>query len=235
MDATSINIKDITITEVIGAFDGQIGTDTKYYKDAPEGGAAIGSGYDGAVITLKNVHIVEAVGGSKAAGIGARFHTGVTVNIEGCIIDSVVGGASAAAIGSSRVSSGASESATTINITGSTITAVGGVYGAGIGSGYDTHCQAGQPICTINIDGSTINATGGKYAAGVGTGYHNAGLAGEIKNSTVNARSSEKFYKDTYTQAQDIGFGVVDPAREGFNNNSSITVDGTVISIPKVG
>ena len=233
MNTTAIKIEGITIDYVSGGCDGEV-VDTvadKYLKAPSEGGAAIGSGYNGAVITLNNVHIVKAIGGSKAAGIGARYWTGVTVNITDSTIDYVEGGASAAGIGGSRVSGGATEAGTTINIENSTITAQGGAYGAGIGSGYDTHCQSSQPLCTINIDGSTINATGGQYAAGVGTGYHNASLTGEIKNSTVNAASGEKIYKATYTSAQDVGFGVVDPAREGLQTDSKLTYNGKEITL----
>jgi len=227
----SVTVSNVTIKEVVGGFAGLIGTDTKYYKDAPEGGAAIGSGWDGAVITLNKVDILKAVGGSKAAAIGARYHVGVTVNITDSVIDYAEGGVSAAAIGGSRVSGEATESGTTINIANSTITAKGGAYGAGIGSGYDTHCLSKQPLCTINIDGSTINATGGKYAAGVGTGYHNAALAGEIKNSTVNAVSGEKVYKASYTAAMDIGFGVTDPTREGQQTDSKLIYNGKEITL----
>ena len=234
MNTTAINIKGITIDYVSGGYDGYV-ADTvadQWLKRPPEGGAAIGSGYKGAVITLNNVHIVKAIGGSKAAGIGARYWTGVTVNIKDSTIDYVEGGASAAGIGGSRVSGGAtSDEAVNINIVNSTITAQGGAYGAGIGSGYDTHCQSSQPLCTINIDGSTINATGGQYAAGVGTGYHNAALTGEIKDSTVNAASGEKIYKATYTSAQDVGFGVVDPAREGLQTDSKLTYNGKKITL----
>ncbi len=229
-----ITINDVQIKEVKGGRAGEIGTDTKYYKDAPEGGAAIGSGFDGAIIELNNVHIEKAIGGSKSAGIGARYWTGVTVKITNSTIDYVEGGATAAAIGGSRVSQGATEKSTEINITNSTVTAKGGAYAAGIGSGYDTHCGKNQPLCTINITGSDITATGGQYAAGVGTGYHNAALSGKIKDSTINAVSGEKFYKDTYTQAQDIGFGVVDPAREGTQTSSNLTYNGTEIGIPSV-
>ena len=234
MEVKEIAIKDVTIDYVSGGYAYDVGSDTKYYKDAPEGGAAIGSGYDGAEISLSNVHVVKAIGGSKAAAIGARYWTGVTVNITNSTIGYAEGGASAAGIGGSRVSGNATESGTTINITNSTVTAKGGAYGAGIGSGYDTHCLSEQPLCTINIDGSTINATGGQYAAGVGTGYHNAALAGEIKNSTVDAVSGEKFYKATYTQAQDIGFGVTDPAREGKQTGSKLIYNGTEIGIPGI-
>lgn len=230
MNTAEINIQDVTILKATGAFvQKDFINDTKYGKSEPEGGAAIGSGLNDAVINLENVTINEALGGSKAAGIGARYHTGVIINITDCTINKVVGGNASAAIGSSRVSGNAAESGTTINITGSDITAIGGQAGAGIGSGYDTHCLSKQPLCTINISDSTINATGGKYAAGVGSGYHNAALAGEIKNSTVTAVSGEKFYKATYTEAQDIGFGVVDPAREGQQIGSYLIYNGEKI------
>ena len=235
MNTTEINIKDVTIERAEGSYAYGVGTDTKYYKDAPEGGAAIGSGLNGAVITLDNVTVINAIGGSKAAGIGARYHVGVSVNITDSAIAYVEGGVSAAGVGGSRVSSDATESGTTINITNSTITAKGGAYGAGIGSGYDTHCLSVQPMCTINIADSTINAEGGQYAAGVGTGYHNAALSGEIKNSTVTAKSGEKWYKDSYTCAMDIGFGVVDPAREGTQTASKLIYNGVEIGIPAPG
>lgn len=231
MNTTSISIKDITIDYASGSYVYGIGSDTKYYKDAPEGGAAIGSNHNGATITLDNVTVTKAIGGSKAAGIGARYHVGVTINITDSTIAYVEGGVTAAGIGSSRVSGDATENGTTITITNSTITAKGGVYGAGIGSGYDTHCASKQPLCTINITDSTINATGGQYAAGVGSGYHNAALAGEIKNSIVTAVSGEKIYKKTYTPAMDIGFGVVDPDREGKQTDSYITYNGTRITL----
>ncbi len=230
----SINIENVHILNVQGGHvQPMFVNDPSYGKTEPEGGAAIGSGYNGAVITLKNVTIDEALGGSKAAGIGARYWTGVTINITDCNIAKVEGGNASAGIGGSRVSEGATDTEKiTINILNSTITAKGGQAGAGIGSGYDTHCQTNQPICTINIDGSTINATGGKYAAGIGTGFHNAGLAGEIKNSEVTAVPGEKVYKDKYTSAQDIGFGVADLTREGSNNNSCIIYNGTKITLP---
>ena len=231
MDTEKISVKGITIAYVEGGCAYGVGSDTKYYKDAPEGGAAIGSGHDGAVITLNGVTVNKAIGGSKAAGIGARYHVGVTVNIKNSTIAYVEGGVSAAGIGGSRVSGDATESGNIINISGSTITAKGGVYGAGIGSGYDTHCPSKQPMCEINIDASTINATGGQYAAGVGTGYHNAALKGEIANSTVKATSGDKYYKDTYTSAMDIGFGGVDPAREGAQTDSYIEYNGNKLTM----
>ena len=220
----NVTIKNTKNIVARGGFQNVTGeyNDAKYNKSEPEGGAAIG----GSTITITGSEITRALGGSKAAGIGARFHEGTIINISNTTIANVVGGASSAGIGGSRVSNGASEPGVTINISGSSITAQGGYFGAGIGSGYDTHCQAEQPLCTINIDGSTINATGGKYAAGIGTGFHHSALAGEIKNSTINATSGEKVYKDTYSSAMDVGFGVTDPTREGTQKDSYIDYNG---------
>lgn len=236
-ESSSITISGTTITNVRGGFAGEEGTDTTYYKDAPEGAPAIGSSTNGAVVTLNNVKIVKAEGGSKAAGIGGSYWTTITVNIDGSTIDNVVGGVTAAGIGGSRIMNDG-HNTTTININDSTINAKGGTYGAGIGSGYDTYCHSygAAPICTINITGnSVITAKGGKYAAGVGTGYHAGGLAGEIAESvTVNATSGEKTYKDTYTSAMNVGFGVLDPARDGLNNTCTITYEGEEIGVPSV-
>lgn len=236
-ESKNITITNTTIKKVSGGHVGEAGTDTSYYKDAPEGGCAIGSSTNGAVITLNNVKIAEANGGSKAAGIGASYWTTVTVNITGCEISSVSGGVTAAGIGGSRIHKDG-HNTTTINISDSTINAKGGVYGAGIGSGYDTYCHSGDlaPVCTIKITGnSNITATGGKYAAGIGTGYHAGGLAGEIaKTVIVNATSGVNVDEDTYTHAMDVGFGVLDPARDGFNNTSTFTYNGEEITVPAV-
>ena len=231
MDTASIEIEGVTIDYVAGGHAYDVGSDTTYYKDAPEGGAAIGSGLNGASIVLNDVIVVKAIGGSKAAAIGARYHVGVNVEIVNSKVLCAEGGVSAAAIGASRVSKGATEIGTTITIADSEIIAVGGAYGAGIGSGYDTHCQAVQPLCTINISDSKITAVGGKYAAGVGTGFHTAALAGEITNSEVNATAGEVFYKDSYTMAMGVGFGIVDPSREGQQVDSKINYNGTVVSL----
>ena len=212
--------------------------DTKYGKSEPEGGAAIGSSTDGAVITLKNSTVKNALGGSKSAAIGATYWTGVSINIDECTISYAQGGNASAAIGGSRVASDATRvDDVVININNSTINAVGGEFAAGIGSGYDTHCtaySANTPITTINITGnSVITAQGGKYGAGIGTGYHYAGLAGNIESTvTVNAKAGES-REGKYTVAQAVGFGVVDTTREGKDNPSSITYNGTVIVIPE--
>ena len=48
----------------------------------------------------------------------------------------------------------------------------------------------------------------------------------------MNAVSGEKVYKATYTAAMDVGFGVVDPAREGKQTDSCLTVDGNKVYLP---
>ena len=239
LNTKEISIKNVHIADVKGGcVQPLFENDLDYGKSEPEGGAAIGSAYKGAVINLTGVTIDNAQGGSKAAGIGARYHTGVTINIADCVIKNVEGGNASAGIGGSRVSDDVApaDQHVKINIENSTINATGGQFGAGIGSGYDTHCggkgMINETICTINIDGqSTITAQGGKYAAGVGTGYHVAALAGKI-NCEVNATAGES--REKYTMAQNVGFGVVDHAREVsyLSQSPTLTYQGTVIGVP---
>lgn len=229
---TNITIENVHIVDVKGGYvQPNFINDTEYGKTEPEGGAAIGSGKNGAVITLNNVTVDNAQGGSKAAGIGALYHTGVTVNINNTTIKNVVGGNASAGIGGSRVSRGATtDENVTINIVNSTVNATGGEFAAGIGGGYCTYCEAPGPIITINIDeDSKITAQGGKYGAGIGTGYHMAGLDGEIK-CEVTATPGDS--REKYTIAQAVGFGVVDHAKEAKDNNCTINYMGTEIGIP---
>lgn len=213
-ESTSITISDTTITNVQGGYVGEEGTDTNYYKDAPEGAPAIGSNTNGAVITLTNVKIENALGGSKAAGIGGSYWTTVTVNIDGCEINNVVGGVTSAGIGGSRIQRDG-HNTTTINITKSTITAQGGTYGAGIGSGYDTYCHsmATAPVTTINIDAdSKITAIGGKLGAGIGTGHNALGLELSVECDTTNVKAGDSTDGccggAECTTAEDVGLGV---------------------------
>ena len=210
--------------------------DTKYGKSEPEGGAAIG----GANVTIENSEIVKAEGGSKAAAIGNKFWAGTNIVIKNSTLGDIFGGNASAAIGGSRYD-GEDKHNISIEIENSTITnAVGGQAGAGIGSGYDTHCNQENYKATNNIviKNSTIKAKGGKNAAGIGTGYHSACLTGSIDAaSTVEAtRGDEPFYKNTYTVSQNIGYGIVDPAREfsGANAEVTFTVAGKVIATPAI-
>ena len=153
-------------------------------------------------------------------------------------ISEAFGGNASAAIGGSRYLgdiSADNKQIVKIYIENSTINAFGGQFGAGIGSGYDTHCaaNASNSVNDITIVNSTINAKGGKYAAGIGTGFHAASLTGSIDDvSTINAKCGEDFYKDSYTKAQNVGYGVVDPAREYKDAVVTFTVAGTVIDAP---
>jgi hypothetical protein len=211
--------------------------DEKYGKSEPEGYSAIGA----ANITLDNVHIKKAEGGSKAAAIGNRFWQSTNIVIKNSTLEDIFGGNASAAIGGSRYKSDLTETnkqTTTVRIENSTITnAVGGQFGAGIGSGYDTHCAANatNSVNEIVIINSSITAKGGKYAAGIGTGFHAAALTGSIDTaSTIDATSGEPFYKGTYTFAQHIGYGVIDPEREGADLNVTFKNSGEVIEEPVV-
>ena len=211
--------------------------DEKYGKSEPEGGAAIG----GAKVNISNSTIVKAEGGSKAAAIGNSYHQSTEVVITNSEFGEIFGGNASAAIGGSRYASGISadnKQITKIRIEGSTIeNAVGGQFGAGIGSGYDTHCAANETnsVNEIVIVDSEITAQGGKYAAGIGTGFHAASLTGSIDaESEISAISGEPFYKSTYTFAQHVGYGVIDPAREGADLNVTFNVKDNTIEEPAV-
>ena len=211
--------------------------DTKYGKSEPEGGAAIG----GKKVVIESSEIVKAEGGSKAAAIGNSFWNSTEVAIKDSELRDIFGGNASAAIGGSRYSNDkTTHHSVKVTIENSTITnSVGGQYGAGIGSGYDTHCLAGGEGSTavneITIENSTITAQGGQYAAGIGTGFHVAALSGSIDAaSSINATAGAGFYKDTYTHAQNIGYGIVDPAREFANGVVTFTVANEVIDTPKM-
>ena len=209
--------------------------DTKYGKSEPEGAPAIG----GAKIIIRNNSVVtKADGGSKAAAIGAQYWQSTDIEILNSTIVEANGGNASAGIGGSRYA-GEAKYNVNIKIENSKVTATGGQFGAGIGAGYDTHCngQAYEAVNHIEIIGtSVINAKGGKYAPGIGTGYHSAYLTGSIAEGVeVNAEAGdETFYKDAYSTAQNIGYGVVDPAREFSGKNAVVTftVAGKVIDYP---
>ena len=234
----NVNIENTAIDYVSGGHVQPLFVnDMKYGKDEPEGGAAIG----GKKVVISNSTIIKAEGGSKAAAIGNNYWQSTEVVITDSELHDIWGGNASAAIGGSRYASDKTKHhSVKVTITGSTITnAVGGQYGAGIGSGYDTHCQAGGEGSTavnkITIENSNITAQGGKYAAGIGTGFHAASLTGSIDaESTINATSGEPFYKGAYTFAQHIGYGVIDPAREGENLNVTFEVNGSAIAKPSV-
>ena len=232
-------ISNSTIDYACGGFGGENAPvinidDDKYLKATPEGAPAIG----GKKIVINGSVITKADGGSKAAAIGARYWNSTEIEIVNSTIVEANGGNASAGIGGSRYSgdiSADNKQVSKVKIEKSTVTATGGYYGAGIGAGYDTHCAANETnaVNEIVIINSTVNAQGGMYAAGIGSGYHSAALTGSIDAaSTVNAVSGEKYYKDEYTEAQNIGYGVVDLAREGKELSVSFTVAGKKISAP---
>ena len=207
--------------------------------DDKEGGPGIG----GADISISDSVIDLVIGGAKASAIGVRHWNSVSISIVDSTIGAAYGGGSAAAIGESRgVRENVENYETTIYIENSNITATGGDYGAAIGTGYDSHCKALQVKCTIIIkSNSVINAQGGKFAAGIGTGYHTANLDGYIDGTVdiTNVRCGAQ--KGSYSEAQNIGYGVIqiqngETPREGsyvVSHGVTFTVDGNVISEPR--
>ena len=226
-----VTIKNTTIDYICGwPVQPLFEKDLDYGKSEPEGFSAIG----GAKITLDNVEIKKAEGGSKAAAIGNRYWQSTEINITNSILGDVFGGNASAAIGGSRYSSDATKHSVKINIDGTTIkNAVGGQFAAGIGAGYDTHCSANDSnaVNNIVITNSNITVKGGKYGAGIGTGYHSAALTGSIDAaSTINATAGES--REKYTLAQNIGYGVVDATREFKGAVVTFTVAGETIAHP---
>lgn len=210
--------------------------DKDHGKKEAEGAPAIGVGGTTGIVTIENSRVLSALGGSKAAAIGARYHDSAKISIKGSTLKNIVGGNASAAIGGSRFASDATYTLY-INIVGSQINATGGVFGSGIGSGYDTYCQ-NRPVdnIKINISGnSVIVAKGGDNGAGIGTGYHSNSLTGSIAASVdvkgVQAGFLEK-KKAGYTINQAIGYGVLDPTREGNGLDPSFTVRGMEIAAP---
>lgn len=212
--------------------------DTKYGKKEAEGAPAIGVGGTTGTVTIENSRVLSALGGSKAAAIGASYWSSATISISGSTLKNIVGGNASAAIGGSRFASDATYTLD-IKIVDSQINATGGVFGSGIGSGYDTNCKK-RPVYNIkiNISGnSVIVAKGGDNGAGIGTGYHSNSLTGSIAASVdvtgVKAGFLEK-RKAGYTFNQAIGYGVLDPTREGQDLVRTFKVGVMVIAAPEV-
>lgn len=212
--------------------------DKDHGKKEAEGAPAIGVGGTSGTVTIENSRVLSALGGSKAAAIGARYHDSAKISIKGSTLKNIVGGNASAAIGGSRFASDATYTLY-INIVNSQINATGGVFGSGIGSGYDTYCQ-NRPVdnIEINISGnSVIVAKGGDNGAGIGTGYHSNSLKGSIAASVdvtgVKAGFLQKI-KAGYTINQAIGYGVLDPTREGNGLDRTFTIAGKKIDAPKV-
>ena len=243
-DGSSVTIEGSTVEYARGGFaQSKFLCDANYGKSEAEGAPGIG----GLNITISHSVIKGVDGGSKAAGIGAKYHDPTTIVVKDSVLGtestSINGGNASAGIGGSRQNEIASEDYVdqpiSVTIENSQVKAKGGIFGAGIGSGYDTRCQSSQPTCTVVITGdSVIVAKGGDRAAGIGTGFHFAALAGHISD-TVNVdgvHSGTKFYKSNrnYTLAQDVGYGVVDMSREMRGLTPVFEVGGSVIASPPI-
>lgn len=226
----NITINNTTIEQAFGGFSAQggsefFGPDKSYGKQESEGGCAIGTNtvgyldYQGTV-TIKNTSLKNIEGGSKAAGIGGCYWSSVKINIEDSHISAVYGGNASAAIGGSRVrQTNPGDQKIEINIANTTIDlAQGGIYAAGIGSGYDVLLSSTPCQCIIDIsDNTSLTVKGGARGAGIGSGYHTAHIAGNIDNSVniTNVEPGASYKPDKYTAPQAIGYGVLDPTREG--------------------
>ncbi len=196
-----------------------------YGKKEPEGAPAIGSSKDGADITIKNSTVKMAEGGSKGAGIGARYHTGVNILIENSNV-TAQGGNASAGIGGSRVASSADLVNDVINVTikKSKIDATGGDYAAGIGSGYDTygHSPETAPMNNVTIDAeSDIIAKGGWLGAGIGTGHNVINFKGNIACDATNVKAGDGVddcCEAPCTVTSDVGLGSLKTTAPGFVN-----------------
>ncbi len=244
-DKSVVTIENTVIEYAKGGFAQStfIAGDLNYGKQEAEGGCAIGVGcgvdgdYDSGILKMKNVTVKQADGGSKSAAIGALYWTAVDITIQNCNFDKITGGTASAGIGGSRVYKNVSKDQyVKIFIDNSEINVMGGQYGAGIGTGYDCYCQTNYSVCYIEIIGeeTVINAQGGINAAGIGTGHHSAGLAGYIlPECDVSAKAGEMFiYEETYTQPQDIGYGMCNPTNEFANVAFVFDIQGTAVEQP---
>ena len=243
-DGSSVTIEGSTVKYARGGFaQSKFLCDANYGKSEAEGAPGIG----GLNITISDSVIKRVDGGSKAAGIGAKYHDPTTIVVKKSVLGtestSINGGNASAGIGGSRQNEIASEDYVdqpiSVTIENSQVKANGGIFGAGIGSGYDTRCQSSQPTCTVVITGdSVIVAKGGDRAAGIGTGFHFAALAGHISDTVDvdGVHSGTKFYKSNgnYTLAQDVGYGVVDMSREMSGLTPVFEVGGSVIDSPPI-
>ena len=225
----AVTIKDSKVEYARGGYPQPLIT-SEYGKSEPEGAPAIG----GAVIVIDGSTVSKAEGGSKAAGIGARFWQSTDITIRNSTV-TAQGGNASAGIGGSRY---AEEDKYSLNIliVDSKVTANGGQFAAGIGAGYDTHCNGHEHtgVNDIQIKGnSVITANGGLYGAGIGTGYHSAYLTGSI-DATVTVNATAGASREKYTIAQNIGYGVVDPNREYKGAIVTFKVGDTVIDNPVI-
>ncbi|AMK13852.1 cell surface protein [methanogenic archaeon mixed culture ISO4-G1] len=239
-DNGSVLITNSVVKEARGGFPETEFLVSGYGNEEAEGSPAIG----GIKVVIDSSIVESAIGGSKSAGIGARFWQGADITISNSSLLNVVGGNGSAGIGGSHPERVDSATVLSIFIENSNVNAVGGYYAAGIGSGYDRKCgQNGWIDLTIVITSySDITATGGLYAAGIGTGYHAGILKGKIDNTVTLHVTEGTDVKNgaTYSHhAQGVGYGVVDYNREaaslmdgGVMVTPAFTVSGTPITNP---
>ena len=193
-----------------------------YGATGAEGGAGIGSGYDGVChdITIKGGTIL-AKGGPGAAGIGSgsAHGTGNGGDVSGSI--QILGGTVTATggDGGAGIGSGASgDQNGGIAIRNATVTAASANMGAGIGSG-----NGGDSRGTITIDGSTVEATGGFYAAGIGSGCDGVSEAITISGDSTHVSA----YGGNYGPG--IGAGNALDLGSGGDQDGTITISGGTI------
>ena len=235
-DFSNVIISNSVVKEARGGFPGTEFLNGDNGNNEPEGSPAIG----GAKTVIDSSTVEYAVGGSKAAGIGARYWMDAEIIITNSSLLNIIGGNGSAGIGGSHPERVNDPTILSIIIENSDVNATGGYYAAGIGSGYDRKCGTeGWMDLTIIISSySNITAEGGKYAADIGTGFHSGILKGSI-DSTVMVNVTEGTVPKTssgysYT-AQSIGYGVVDSAREGaslMNGSEPVTPSFTVSGVP---
>ena len=180
-----------------------------------DGGAGIGSGYEGGSDGATNIKIdkidggeVTAIGGNNGAGIGGGYNSSAN-NIEvskGTV--KATGGTNGAGIGG-----GYQGFVEHITVSGGKVEAQGGVNGAGIGGGY---LGSGNEI---NIKGGKVTATGGDNAAGIGGGNRDFSPEGDRGNGSNITVSGGEVTATGGAQGAGIGGG-------NGGNGSDITVSG---------
>jgi LPXTG-motif cell wall-anchored protein len=193
-----------------------------YGATGEDGGAGIGSGYDGVChnITIKGGTII-ATGGPGASGIGsaAAHGSGNGGDVSGSI--QILGGTITATAGDGGAGIGSGESGDEnggIAIRNATVTAMGGTDAAGIGSG-----DGGDSRGSITIANSTVNATGGFNAAGIGSGRD--GVSYDI------AVSGDQTHVVAYGGARGAGIGAGNAIDlgSGGDQDGTITITGGTI------
>ena len=239
-DNSEVIITNSIVKAARGGFPGTEFLNGDYGNEEPEGSPAIG----GSKVTIDSSIVESAIGGSKAAAIGARFWMSTEIVITNSSLQNIIGGNGSAGIGGSHPERVNAATVISIIIENSDVNATGGHYGAGIGSGYDRKCgsEGWMDLTIIITSYSDITATGGKYAADIGTGYHAGILKGRIDNTVTFHVSEGTDVKDgaTYSHnAQGVGYGVVDYSREAASLmdgsemvTPSFTVNGTPIINP---